>query len=182
MAGVTGYTAPVNKVIVFNPYAKLPTRMMKVQTNTSMIPGNLVKRYSTTDNQIIVNTVNNPPLGFLGYEDTPLEYTTGAEMAITGTYAADDIVAVHNGPGVVWMGNVATHNYPGDLLCAAASGELTTAAALAATIPAGGTTVTTATSSNPTITFTGAVPTQGPIVAIAEADINDTFGPVRSLI
>jgi len=181
MAGVQRYTAPTNKIIVFNPYAKLPTTMCSVQTDTDMCPGNLVKRYSTTDNQIIVNTVNNPPLGWLGYEETNPKYTNEASMLVTGTYAADDIVAVHNGPGVVWMGNVATHNYMGDPLCAAAAGELTTALATSVTIPSGGTSVLSC-SSVPTFTFAGAIPGQGPIVAIAEADINDTFGPCRSLI
>ena len=183
MAGVTRYTIPTNKIIVFNPFAKLPTTMCKIETETSCIPGNLVKSYNQTDNQIVVNTVGNPPLGFLGYEATNPRYTTGAAtpMAVTGTYADGDVVAVHNGPGVVWMGNVATHNYMGDLLCAAAVGELTTALATSVTITSGGTSVLSC-SSVPPFTFAGAIPGQGPIVAIAEADINNTFGPCRSLI
>ena len=182
MTGVPGYTIPTNKIIIFNPYAKLPTRTCKVETPTSMCPGNLVMRAGTAnDSEIIVNTVGNPPLGWLGWEDTHPKYTVGASKVMTDAYDDNAIVAVHNGPGVVWLGNVATHNYMGDLLCPAAAGELTTALATSVSIPSGGTSVLSC-SSVPTFTFAGAIPGQGPIVAIAEADINNTFGPCRSLI
>lgn len=182
MVGATRYTAPTNKIIVFNPYAKLPTTMCKVNTAANCIPGRLVQRSGTSDAEIVVNTVNTPPLGFLGYEETNPLYTTIAGKGITDTYAVDAIVAVHNGPGVVWMGYVTGHVYMGDLLSPGAAGVLVPTTALSATIPAGGTTVTTATSSNPTITFAGGYPPQGSICAISEADISTAQGPVRSLI
>ena len=184
MAGSTGYTKPTNKVVVFNPYAKLPTQNLKVHTAASCIPGRLVKRYTTADGEVIVNTVGNPPIGFLGYEATNPKYVTGAgtagaNMLITDAYAVDSIVAVHNGPGVVYVGWLAsgTHVYQGDLLVPAAAGTLDTAAAITVT-------QVTGTAHNIDVTA-GSVPVGGPVVAIAEQEIDAsgiTAIIVRSLI
>jgi hypothetical protein len=163
MAGELGYTVPTNKIIVFNPYAKLPTQTCKVQTATNMIPGHLVKRNSTSDADIIVNTAANTPIGWLGYEETNPKYTTLAAtaMAITDAYAVDAIPAVHNGPGVVWKGWLADGQtcYKGSELVAAANGEMSVAASISLTETA---------SSKHHSASAGSIPVGGSVIAIAE--------------
>jgi hypothetical protein len=187
MAGEKGYTKPANKIIVFNPYAKLPTVECKIHTATNCIPGRLAAVYSNADAEVVVNTVNNTPIGWFGFEATNPKYTVGAEMAITDEYEVDAIVAIHNGPGIVFVGHVANgqHIYRGNVLCAAADGELTAATAIVGTIPSGSTSLLSS-SSVPTITMAGGLPPQGLPVAIAEAEINASgaaaTGCVRSLL
>ena len=162
MAGATGYTKPTNKIIVFNPYAHLPTTTCKVQTATNMIPGRLVKRYSTSDAEIIVNTLANTPIGWLGYEHTNPKYTTDASMAITSAYAVNDIPAVHNGPGVVFVGWLTTGQtvYKGTPLVASGDGEMMPAAATASALVSGDVGHHT--------TTTGSIPVGGLVIAVAE--------------
>ena len=161
MTGIAGYIKPTNKIIVFNPYAKLPTTMAKVQTATNMIPGRLVKRYSTNDGDIIVNTAAVTPTGWLGYEATNPKYTTGASMAITDAYAVNDIVAIHSGPGVVFVGWLTTGQtvYRGTPLVASGDGELMAAASISLT--------ETATETHHSATA-GSIPVGGLVIAIAE--------------
>jgi hypothetical protein len=176
MAGAAGYTIPTNKIIVFNPYAKLPTTTCKVQTATNMIPGRLVKRNSTSDADIIVNTSANTPIGWLGFEETNAKYTAGAEMAITDAYAVNDVVAVHNGPGVVFKGWLTTGQtvYKGTPLVAGGDGELTPAASISLT--------ETGTSTHHSASA-GSIPVGGLVIAIAEGYYTGAVAIIaRSLI
>ena len=161
MAGALGYTVPTNKIIIFNPYAKLPTQTCKVNTATNMIPGHLVKRSGTSDAEIVVNTAANTPIGCLGWEETNAKYTTLDEMEITDAYAVNSIVAVHNGPGVVWKGWLSDGEtcYKGSPLVAGSNGEMTVAVSISLTETA---------SSKHHSASAGSIPIGGSIIAIAE--------------
>jgi len=179
---MVGYTKPTNKIVVAgNPLVQEQV----VQTATNMIPGRLCKK-GTAVNQVVVNTVGNTPLGWIGYEQTQAKYIDAHTIATA--YSANDVIAVLNGGGFVIIGCMANGQNctKGVLLGAAADGELTAAAAITATIPAGNTTVCTGTSSVPIVTVTGHYPPLGLVVGIAEELIDASgaacTGMVRSLI
>jgi hypothetical protein len=100
-------------------------------------------------------------------------------MAITDAYLVDSIPAVHNGPGVVYVGWLASgeHVYQGDLLVPAALGTLSLAASISVTQITG--------TAHNIDTTAGSIPIGGPTVAVAEQEVNAsgiTAIMVRSLI
>lgn len=173
---MVGFLKPDNKILVAgNPLVQ----ELKVETATNMYPGRLVKK-GTNDDDIVVGTAGADVIGFLGYEqcrdsDKPANVDTA--------YAAGAWAPVLSGGGFIIVARLANGENvsKGARLVAAANGELKEASALA--VPSGGTTVT---SDKAQPDISGAVGSEGVVVAIAEESVDASGGAadimVRSLI
>ena len=150
---------PSNKIIVQGEPLMTP---FLIETVTTMYAGRLVKK-GTADHQIVVNTVNNPPLGWLGFEQT--ENEEDKPDTVDTIWTAKWAPVLYGGHFVI-VGSLASGQNltAGALLAPAAAGELTEATALTATTPTGSTAVTS-TSATPAMTQGGAKPAQGEVVA-----------------
>ncbi len=162
-------TAPTNKVLVQgNPL----TDEKLIETVTSMYAGRLVKK-GTADHQIVVNTVNNPPLGWLGYDGA---HPDKKPATVDTIYTAVDAPILYGGNFVI-NGRLASGQNvtAGTLLAPAASGELTEATTLTGTVTiATGSTAVTSDKAQPdeSVVFGGALPTQGMVVAQAMESVD----------
>jgi hypothetical protein len=151
-----------------------------IETVTTMYPGRLVKK-GTADHQIVVNTVNNSPLGWLGYEQT--ENEEDKPDTVDTIWTAKWAPVLYGG-GFVVVGSLANGVgavTAGSLVCAAAAGEVTSATALTATTPTG-TTAVTSTSATPAMTQGGAIPAQGELVGKLLVDADSTASAVDCII
>lgn len=117
----TGHIKPNNKIVA----AGTPlVQELKVETNTTMYPGRLVKK-GTGDDEIVVSTDTTgvASIGWLGYEQTAPIYRP---ETVDTMYAADDMVAVLNGGGFVIVASLAAGQSVNkeDALTSTAAGEL----------------------------------------------------------
>jgi len=176
-------TTPTNKVLV---QGEPLTDDKLIETVTSMYPGRLVTA-GTSDHQIVVNTANNPPLGWLGYDGA----AAGVKPDTVDTIYTAVVAPILYGGGFTINGRLANGQNVsiGDLLCPAASGELTAATTLVGTVTiASGSTAVLSDKVQPdeSVVFGGALPTQGMVVAQAMESVNASGGAadimVKSLI
>lgn len=118
----TGFKEATNKIVV----SGTPIVVEKeVEIATNMYPGRLVKR-GTTDNEVVVNDTDDNAYGWLGYEQTGVNYRPANKDTI---YSAADRVGVIVGGDIVILGRLASGQNVtmGAKLTAAANGELTVA-------------------------------------------------------
>lgn len=177
----SGFRKPNNKIVVAgNPLVQ----ELKVETATNMYPGRLVKK-GTNDDDVVVNTAAGTAVGWLGYEQSHADYRPAD---VDTAYNAGDRVPVVNGGGFVVVGRLATGETvnKGDLLVAAANGELAAATAMDGSVDAGATTVTSTAANGNIITLSGGVAPEGIIVGVAEESVDASVAAadimVRSLI
>lgn len=118
-----GYEAGVNKIVLSG---HRQTVELEIETLTGMVPGVYVK-HGATNNEMIVGTSSELAYGWLGYEDTPLQWRPAN---IDTTYIQKDSVnpraATVFGPGIIvnaWRAANATI-VMGDKLQGGASGLL----------------------------------------------------------
>lgn len=181
MASETAMVKPTNKIVLDSKGLHVQTK--KVETATNVYPGRLVER-GTNDDDVVVGTANGAVIGWAGYLNTAKKYRPATVDTI---YLINDQIGVINGPGIILNARLANGQNvtKGARLSAAANGELTASTAITATVPAGGTAVTS-TSAQPAMTMAGGLQTQGIVVAIAEESVNAGAGAadilVRSLI
>ena len=173
---MVGFKKPTNKIVA----AGRPlVQELKIETVTNLYPGRLVKK-GTNDDDIVVNTAANPPVGWLGYEQANPAFKPASVDTIYG--AAEDLVPVLNGGGFVVVGRLASGQsvVKGDPLVPVANGELAKGAAL--TITASGAANIT---DGQAVTGSG-YGSEGPIVGYAEETVDASAAAkdimVRSMI
>jgi len=149
-----------------------------IETVTTMYAGRLVEK-GTADHQIVVGTVNDAVIGWLGYEQGGKKSTR--PETVDTIYTAVWAPVLYGG-GFAIVGSLANGQNVtfGARLSAAAAGELTASTAITATTPSGSTAVTS-TSATPAMTMGGGLPTQGIVVAIALED-KDASGGAEDII
>lgn len=120
MASETAMVQPTNKIVLDSKNLHVQTK--KVETETNVYPGRLVKR-GTNDDDVVVNTAAGSPMGFVGYLNTAKKYRPAT---IATLHAADDQVGVINGPGIIVLAklNQGANVTKGALLTDAADGGL----------------------------------------------------------
>jgi hypothetical protein len=115
-----GHTKPTNQIVVDGQNKHV--QFMKVETNTNMYAGRLVKKGTASDDAI-VNTAEGVAVGWLGYEDTHKKYRPATVDTI---YAADVQAAILNGNGIIVVGSIGFSQtlIKGDMLVGDADGQL----------------------------------------------------------
>lgn len=103
MASETAMVQPTNKIVLDSKNLHVQTK--KVETETNVYPGRLVKR-GTNDDDIVVDTDNSKvSLGWAGYLNTAKKYRPATVDTI---YAQNDQIGVINGPGIILLGSLAS--------------------------------------------------------------------------
>jgi len=162
------FSKPANKIVaVGEPLVD----ECKVENITNMYPGRLVKK-GTTDDDIVVNDAQRP-LGWLGYEHTHAEFRPDD---VDSQYKANAWAAVLFGKGFIVVGRLASGQNvtKGDLLVAAANGEVKKASVMDGSVDSGTTTVTSTAANGDIITLSGGVAPEGPIVGRAVESVDAT--------
>lgn len=170
LAGLTGavdvgMVHPANKIVLRGTPL---VQSERIETVANMYPGRLVKR-DTTDGDMEVNTVGNPPTGWLGYEQASGDYKPATEDTI---YVVNDIAPRLFGGGFVIIGRIKTGEgviTKGDFLTPGAAGELLKAVAINVD---SGTTAVTSIAANGAV-ISGSL-LDAPIVAIAQETVDAT--------
>jgi hypothetical protein len=162
----TGVIKPTNKIIAGGKPAFV--QELNIETATSMYAGRLVKK-GTNDDDIVVNTVAGASVGWLGFEDTAIQYRP---TNVDTIYEASAKASVLSGGGFLIVGRLASGQNvsKGARLVAAASGELTVAIPAVATT--GAATASAVDATTPTID--GSVGSDGIVVAIAQQSVDAT--------
>ena len=102
MASETAMVQPTNKIVLDSKNLHVQTK--KVETETNVYPGRLVKR-GTNDDDVVVNTAASAAvIGFVGYLNTAKKYRPAT---IDTLHAADDQVGIINGPGIILLARLA---------------------------------------------------------------------------
>lgn len=155
-----GLTKPTNKIVVLG--SPLITEF-KVELGTNMFPGRLVTAGTHADDIGLCGAAG-APFGWLGYEQAAKDYQPAT---VDTAYGTNDLAPVLFGGHFVIVASIASGSTSneGQAVVPAASGEVSTAAAITATVPSGATTVTS-TSAQPSMTMAGSLPAGGIIVAI----------------
>lgn len=158
----TGYIAPSNAILVAgNPLIQF----LKVETATNMYPGRLVIT-GTNDDDITVCGAAGLAIGWLGYEQSHKNHRPATVDTI---YLINAQVAVLNGGGFVIMASLKNGEtvVKGSPVVAAASGEVSLAAAMTVTV-ATGTTAVVSDKAQPDEAVTGSLSATGVVVGWAE--------------
>jgi hypothetical protein len=180
-----GYQKPSNAILV----AGHPlVQYLKVEDATNMYAGRLVKQ-GTNDDDVSVADVwalNSMAVGWLGYEHTDKKHRPATVDTI---YLVDSQAAVLNGGGFVIVAALQASQgtlKKGDALVMGTNGCVKKASAVVGTIPTGTTQVLSHSATLQTLTMTGGIEADGPIVAYAEETIADVAAitdiMVRSVI
>ncbi|WP_342303636.1 hypothetical protein [Methanolobus sp. ZRKC5] len=159
----SGVVKPANKIVAGG---KPLEQELKIETDTNMYPGRLVKR-GTNDDDMVVNTAAGPALGWLGYEQTnPVFMPTDVDTI----YAQNDMAAVLYGGGFLIVGRLASGQNvtKGTRLVAAANGELTAATSIV--VDTGSTPVTSGAANGAIVS--GSIPDEGLVVAITQQSVD----------
>ena len=114
-----GNQKPTNKISM----GRVPIiQELKVETATTMYPGRLVTK-GTNPDDVIVNTASTKPIGWLGYEQTPVAFRPDTVDTI---YAQNAQAAVLSGGGFYVVASLASGQNvtKGAQLIPTAAGEL----------------------------------------------------------
>jgi len=158
-------TKPVNKIVVCgDPLVD----EYKCESYTTMYPGRLVVPGTHADD-ISVCGAAGKPIGWLGYEQAAKKYMPASVDTLYADTSdgATALAPVLYGGHFVIVASIASGSTSdeGALGVPAASGQVSLAAAVSATVPTGATTVL-ATSAAPACTMAGSFPAGGMIVCI----------------
>lgn len=158
--------SPTNKIIVQGDplYDE-----RKIETVANCFPGRLVKK-GTADHQIVVNTAAGKACGVLGYEKAHPDYKP---KTVDTIYVVNDWAPIRYGGGFVYNGRLKNGEsvVMGDLLVAAANGEVKKATAATVTLASGSTAVTSD-KAQPDESVAGSIPAEGIIVGEAKATVD----------
>ncbi|MCS3924412.1 gp53 minor capsid family protein [Methanosalsum natronophilum] len=169
----TGIQKPNNRIIA----AGVPLiQELNIETVTNMYPGRLVKK-GTNDSDIVINTADGKPIGWLGYEQTNPVFRPKDPISI---YGAEAQVAVLNGGGFYIRAMLAESENvgKGDPLVAGDNGELKAAVSLA--VKEGTDTADEVEGATPELQ--GSLVPGGQVIAYAEESINATSGATEIIV
>jgi len=158
----SGFKKPANRIVVAGEPL---VHECKVEDETNMYPGRLVKK-GTNDDDIVVCGAGDIPIGWLGYEQAASPFQPAD---VDTAYNANDRAPVLNGGRFVIVTRLAAGQIvnKGDALVAAANGEVKKASSATVTVPSG-----SADAVAGTYNVDGAVPAEGIIVGIAMESVD----------
>ena len=165
-----------NQLVVSGPYTSIEAR---IETVANVYPGRLVKR-GTTDDDIVVCTAAGLPAGWAGYDNA----SPAVKPATIDTiYVVGDRIPVVSCVGSVIRATLATSQTItlGDALVAGATGFVTAATVIAATVGSGAATASAVDATRPTVAVTGSMPVGGRIIGYAAQSVTTT-GAIASIL
>lgn len=171
------YVIPENKIVAQGiPFAQ----ECRVETAANVYPGRLVKR-GTTDDDVVVCTAAGNPSGWAGYEQAAPAFKPAT---IDTIYVVNDRIPVLSAKGCLVRATLATSQtiVIGDALVAGATGFVTAAAAIAATVGSGAATASAVDATRPTVAVTGSAPVGGRIVGYAAQSVTTTGATASILV
>lgn len=168
---MVGVQKPTNFLVVVSGTPLFDERV--VETAANVVPGALVKK-GTASQQVVCGTAGCKPLGWVGFEQTAERYKPAT---IATAHSANDIISVLYGGHFIIQAILATSQTitEGDLLIAGATGFVTEASVMTASISE------TASEKHvtPTVTLTGSTAPSGPEVGIAVESVTSTSDTPR---